>query len=46
MEEGAVLELLSAADLGVLIVGLWPSCWKGNAGWDELGLDLGSEGIS
>ena len=38
MEEGAVLESLFAAD-HVLILGLWPCCWKTNAGGDELGLD-------
>lgn len=29
--EEAVLELLSAVDPDVLIVGLWPSCWRSDA---------------
>lgn len=39
--EEAVWELLSAEDQDVLIVGLWPSCWKRNA----RGLVLGSQWI-
>ena len=34
-----MLGLLSAADPDVLIVGLWPCCWRTNTGGDELGLD-------
>ena len=38
--EEAVSELLSAADPNVLIVGLWPSCWRRDAGAGELGREL------
>ena len=34
--EEAVLELLSAADRDVLIVGLWPYYWRKDAGGCEL----------
>lgn len=37
VEEEAVSELLSAADPNVLTVGLWPSCWRRDAGRGELG---------
>ena len=43
MEE-AVLELLSAEDQDVLIVDLWPSCWKRDAGGIELGRQLIGDG--
>ena len=38
--EEAVLELLSAVDPDVLILGLWPSCWTTNAGGGGLGQQL------
>lgn len=40
--EEAVSESLSASDPNVLIVGLWPSCWRRDPG--ELGRQLIKDG--
>ena len=37
-----MVELLSAVDLDVLTLGLWPFCWKGDAG---CGFELRHESI-
>ena len=38
--EEAVWELLSAEDPDGLTVGLWPSCWRRDAGSSKLGRQL------